>query len=282
MNVDTDLFNTFLEITRTKHFGKAADNLYITQSTVSARIKLLETKIGAPLFTRNKNDIQLTSSGKRLVSYAESIVNTWNRAQQEIAIDSDNIVPVSIGSLPSLWDIILEDWLITSYQRHPDFLIDLEILAYDSISRRLLEGSLDIGFTYEPLHDSTLDSRQVYEVNLIMVSTYQNISLNEAFTKNYIYVDWGTSFAIAHAKLFPNMNTPILRTGLGRVAQNFLLKNSGTCYLAASMVEELIQNNTLYPVAAAPVIKRHAFAVFPINSSRLNDIDLLLEFFNNK
>ena len=40
--MDVKVFKTFLEVANTRHFGRAADNLFITQAAVSARIKQLE------------------------------------------------------------------------------------------------------------------------------------------------------------------------------------------------------------------------------------------------
>jgi DNA-binding transcriptional LysR family regulator len=44
--MDTQLLRTFLEVHRTRHFGRAADNLYVSQSAVSARIRQLEEELG--------------------------------------------------------------------------------------------------------------------------------------------------------------------------------------------------------------------------------------------
>ncbi|KKK52296.1 hypothetical protein LCGC14_3106360, partial [marine sediment metagenome] len=44
--MDIDLLKTFVEVVRTRHFGKAAENLYITQSAVSFRIRQLEQGLG--------------------------------------------------------------------------------------------------------------------------------------------------------------------------------------------------------------------------------------------
>lgn len=71
--MDTEHLRTFLEVARTRHFGKAAENLFVTQSAVSARIKLLESTLGTELFTRKRNNLQLTAQGKRLLSHAENI-----------------------------------------------------------------------------------------------------------------------------------------------------------------------------------------------------------------
>ncbi|SUC17946.1 transcriptional regulator HdfR [Proteus mirabilis] len=44
--MDTELLKTFLEVSKTRHFGRAAESLYLTQSAVSFRIRQLETQLG--------------------------------------------------------------------------------------------------------------------------------------------------------------------------------------------------------------------------------------------
>ena len=67
--MDIELLKTFLEVKNTRHFGKAADNLYLTQAAVSARVKQLEDYFGIKLFIRSRNNIQLTAEGERLVMW---------------------------------------------------------------------------------------------------------------------------------------------------------------------------------------------------------------------
>ena len=64
--MDTELLKTFLEVSRTRHFGRAAESLYLTQSAVSFRIRQLENQLGVNLFTRHRNNIRLTAAGNRL------------------------------------------------------------------------------------------------------------------------------------------------------------------------------------------------------------------------
>ncbi|MDQ4425686.1 LysR family transcriptional regulator, partial [Thalassolituus sp.] len=52
--MDTDLLKTFMEVSRTRHFGRAAENLYLTQSAVSFRIRQLEGLLGVELFSRQR------------------------------------------------------------------------------------------------------------------------------------------------------------------------------------------------------------------------------------
>ena len=68
------------------------------QSAISARIRHLEDQVGAPLFTRDRNDIRLTAVGKRLLPHAESIVTAWHRARQEVTLGADMEQSLSVVS----------------------------------------------------------------------------------------------------------------------------------------------------------------------------------------
>ena len=61
------------EVYREKSFSKAAQNLYISQPSLSARIKQIEEQIGEPLFDRSTNPLQLTEIGKVYIEAAEEI-----------------------------------------------------------------------------------------------------------------------------------------------------------------------------------------------------------------
>lgn len=82
--MDTELLKTFLEVQKTRHFGKAAENLYLTQSAVSFRIRQLEQSLGVPLFIRFRNNIQLTAAGELLLPHAESVLSAIGAAKQQI------------------------------------------------------------------------------------------------------------------------------------------------------------------------------------------------------
>ena len=99
--MDTDQLKTFLEVNRTRHFGRAARNLFLSQSAVSARIQALEDQIGTPLFVRIRNDIQLTPAGRRLVSHAENILAAWNRARHDALIEEERQASLAVAGTAS-------------------------------------------------------------------------------------------------------------------------------------------------------------------------------------
>lgn len=279
--MDTQLLKTFLEVQRTRHFGRAASNLFISQSTVSARIRLLEEELGVPLFTRDRNNIQLTAAGRKLLRHAENIATTWSRVRQELAMGEDGPELLSTAAVSSLWDIALQDWVQWVYSECPEVSLSAEAYEAEMLLRKLVEGSIDLGFVFDAPQSPSLMVAETIPIKLIMVSTKQGLSSEQAIRKNYVMVDWGTSFVIAHARHFPDIPTPRMRVGLGRIAKTLILSCGGAAYLAEPMVRGQLEDGRLFQVEDAPVIERIAYGVYPANSDRRSMIEKTLTYFSS-
>lgn len=274
--MDTQLLKTFLEIHRTRHFGQAARNLHLSQSAVSARIRLLEEALGVSLFTRDRNNIQLTAAGQKLLRHAENITTSWNQVRQEMAMGEGGPQLLSVAALPSLWDIALQEWAHRVYAECPDIGLVAEAHDAETLLRKLQAGTLDLAFLFDAPHSPALKVIQVLPVPLIMVSTQAGLAARQALERDYVMVDWGTAFAITHAQHFPDIPTPRARVGLGRMARALLLDQGGSAYLAEPMVRRELLDGRLHRVEAAPVIERVASAVYPVNGAHQAVIDKIL------
>ena len=278
--MDIDELKTFLEVYRTRHFGQAAENLYISQSTVSARIRMLEQTLGVSLFTRERNNIQLTSAGKKLLIYAESILTTWTRARFEISSEDEGQTPFIIGGVPSLWDINLQSFLNYLHESLPDIAIYAESHSADIFLRRIYEQTMDMAFIFDAPQSTDLEIIEVTHVPLVLVSSFTGISINDVFFNQYVLVDWGTSFATSHARFFRDAPPPSIRISLGRIAKNYIVSQGGSAYLPEPFVTDLIDEGVLHYVKDAPVIDRIAYAVFNPNNLKQELIQHALNFFN--
>ena len=200
--MDIELLRTFLEVRKTRHFGLASENLYLTQAAVSARIKQLEKTLGTTLFTRYRNNLQLTAAGKRLVDHAETILIAWERAQNDIALKKNQKQTLALGTTSGLWDLYLQNGLNQIRTNFPCIALRAEAHGQDVLIRRLVERTLDLCLVYEPAKITDLHSIQIAQAELVLISTHQDISIQEAMDTGYVLVDWGTAFEISHAHFF--------------------------------------------------------------------------------
>jgi DNA-binding transcriptional LysR family regulator len=260
--LDTTLLKTFLEVAKTRHFSRAADALFLTQSAVSARIKLLEETLGAELFLRKRNDIQLTPAGNRLVQHAESLVKGWERARQSVALDPDLSSSLSVGCLFDLWTIFVDPWTRRFRRRSPDVALQVDILNNDALVQRLSLGILDCAFMFDPPQTAGLEIKQVADVPLRLYATKPGKSIEQAMSRNYVMVDWGSAYSIIHAGKFSELPPPALRTNSGEVAIGMLMDRGGAAYLPEEMVRDQVEEGRLFLVEDAPEINRLAYIVY--------------------
>ncbi len=270
--MDIALLKTFLEVVKRRHFGRAAETLCITQSAVSARIKLLESQLGLQLLVRQRKDIQLTPAGIRLLRHAETIVSGWERARQEIALAPDFSSILAIGLAQDLWNIMLRDWLVAMRREQPAIALRIETHPGEVLVHRLTSHLLDLAFMFEPPMMPGLETEQVLEVPLVLVASRPGLSVVEAMTDDYLLVDWGSVFALRHAELFADLPTPAIKVNAGVLAIDLLLRMGGSAYLSQRMAQRQIDQGRLFLVEGAPVISRFAYAVYSPHSQRLEII----------
>ena len=72
------------EVYKERSFSKAAQNLYISQPSLSAAVKKIENRIGAPLFDRSTSPIRLTDCGREYIRCAEKIMDIQNEFENFI------------------------------------------------------------------------------------------------------------------------------------------------------------------------------------------------------
>lgn len=192
--MDVKVFRTFLELAKVRHFGRAAENLYITQAAVSARIKQLESYFDTQLFIRDRNNIKLTSAGERLIGYAEVMVTTLQQAKLELSLEDGKALQLTMGGTPNIWDAYLQNCLSVVTDSFGGYGFMAEVMGREMLSRSLLERTLDMAFAFDQIKADELNCKKVADVVLVLVSTEQD-SLDTVFNKKYVYVDWGTRFA---------------------------------------------------------------------------------------
>ncbi len=266
--MDIEQLRTFLEVVRTRHFGKAAEELHVTQSAVSARIRHLEQTLGKPLFTRHRNNIQLTAEGQQLRKHAETIVLVWTRACQEAGLGTEFSSALAIGALADLWSTMLGGWLPVLRNRMPDTALHIETANTDALIRKLQDNILDLAVLFEPSRVAELEIRELGTFSLVLAATQPKRTPEQALTSGYVMVDWGTAFAVTHARLFPDMPAPTLHMNLGTLARRYLQQADGAAYLPEQVLEVAQGGRPLYRVEDAPPIERPVFAMYATGSDR--------------
>ena len=262
--MDIELLKTFLEVRKTRNFGQAALNLFVTQAAVSARIKQLEESFGVRLFLRQRNNIQLTVEGERLVPHAETMMLAWSRAKQDVELKPEQKSLLSIGSTAGLWNYAYQHKVAELLLTSPDFQLRTEVHTSAELVRLVLERALDMAILFDAPSLPELTTRPLEKLKLALASNMETVTAKSAVQANYIYVDWGTAYNIFHAKRYPEMAPPIHHTTLATIAEAMLEKIKASAYLPKSIINTS-QVAGLREVEGAPVFSRQISVIYRSN-----------------
>jgi len=265
--VDLELLRTFLELNRTRHFGRAAEALFVTQAAVSSRLKSLETQLGVTLFERSRREMRLTPEGGRLIRHSERMIASWRTARQDVSLAHATEQLVIGGSL-RLWDVLLQRWLHDLRRTYPKLAIIAESQSPDLLTRKLIDGTLDVAIMLEPAQLDIMQVREIATIDFILVSGAKGVSLDAALEQNYVYVDWGLSFGLDHRRTFPDAPESMTRVSHAKMALEYISSIGGSAYLPRRMISRDVELGLLYEVPEAPVFTRQAYATFPVRSVR--------------
>lgn len=128
-------------------FRRAADALNLSQSTVSRRVQLLETRLGVPLFKRSRSGTRLTYAGERFLQEAKVGAGHLHQAISDLAlVQRGHFGELRLGLTISFAGGFLSDLLGAYRARFPSVEVKLEEAASQSIAGGVLAGRLDAAF----------------------------------------------------------------------------------------------------------------------------------------
>ncbi|MCW5619961.1 MAG: LysR family transcriptional regulator, partial [Burkholderiales bacterium] len=196
--------------------------------------------------------------------HANALVQMWEGARRQIALPAGRDHMISIGGELSLWNPLLLDWLAWMRQAAPEIAVRTKVGVAEDLNAQVAEGVLDIAVLYSPRHRPWLEVELLFEEALVLVTT--DPDPKNPIGPNYVYVDWGTDFALHHGLSFPELAEPGLFVSLGPLALSYILKNGGSGYFRARAVQPHLDSGELHLVPDAPKFPYPAYAIYGTNA----------------
>ncbi|MFP5300715.1 LysR family transcriptional regulator [Cobetia sp. SIMBA_158] len=253
----------FIEVAKSGGFQLAADRLHITQSTVSARIKVLETQLGRQLFVRKREGCELTVAGRHFHRFAYTAVRAWEQARQEVALPEELNAVVTLGVQMNHWERIAPAWVDTMQLRAPDVGTRVVADYSENLLTDLSDGLIDLAITYIPRQQAGLACELLMEDQLVLASTAPR-KVTKHWQQDYVFVDWGAEFRAAHSLAYPETRAPRLSVGMSMIGLDYILKYGGAGYFSARTIEPLLKTGQLHLIEKAPTFQRPVYLLHPL------------------
>ncbi|MFH8473884.1 LysR family transcriptional regulator [Streptomyces sp. NPDC018000] len=166
----------FVAVAETRHFTRAAEEVHVSQPSLSQQIRALENELGAELFSRARGNITLTDAGEALLPLARRILADADTARHEVQeLAQLRRGRVRLGATPSLCTGLLPDVLRAFHDRHPAIQLLLEEGGSLDLVRELARGALDLALVVLPLPTASpaLTTVELLQEDLVVVSSAQ-------------------------------------------------------------------------------------------------------------
>jgi DNA-binding transcriptional LysR family regulator len=233
--LDTELLKTFLEVQKTRHFGKAADNLYLTQSAVSFRIRQLEQSLGVALFSRHRNNIQLTEAGELLLPHAEAVISALQAAKTQLQQQSSLPQRLTVTVEPGLQYLAAD--LLEALVVNVETAVHLQVMDAQTALNRQADVVLTAAADNPPEAGYAL--KQWRTVHLVAVGPIGRTAQAEG------RLDWaGKLPQLSKAPLAFCCSDP-------RLLRQWLARSNGTAFLPQALAQDLCHTGLYQTLALA-------------------------------
>jgi DNA-binding transcriptional LysR family regulator len=270
MNIDH--IEAFIYAVHLNSIHKAADALFLSQPTVTARIKTLERELGQALFKRSGRGIKLTEKGREFFSYAEQIVQTYEKAKKQLSkehIQKEVVIganPISsqyfIPHILPLWKEALPDVHFTFITATNEILVD-----------QLIRKEIHIAFLKEMSRDAIYQSPVLdNSVRLVChpnhpLANKTNINVDDLSEDPLVFFECGAFDWNRIHKMFEAANvSPRIEFRIGHleVAKSLIQQNKGIGFLPSLCIKEELKKGTLVTIETDHIlnIKQQVYGTY--------------------
>ena len=156
--MDIENLRVFCKTYTCKSISLGAKELYLTQPTVTGKLKALEAELNLILFERNNKGVRPTAAGEVFYVYAENIVSVYDNMRRDLdAYDGNAVKRLSISSCSIFGQYALPCSLYEYKKKVPDIEIQLEQAYSSDIILQVRDRGVDIGFIEGTYSDDVVE-----------------------------------------------------------------------------------------------------------------------------
>ena len=253
-----DAIKTFLSLSETKNFNKTAELLFISQPTVTVRIKALEEELGQTLFIRSNKAVELSPAGVHFLSYATQIFQIVNESESFMQSYHRFDHLLSISAPVTSWDFGPFSKDVLSYARaHPQVFYNLRRSTSKKILGEVSEGSVDLGLVYVLPKPQDVEAIPYVQEDLLLVAAPEhqftfrdNLLTSIRSTPAIIRQEYGTTATQLAEELFHSIPCNI-QTEHPRLQLELIKQGFGAGLIQQSLVQEELDQGTLVLIDCA-------------------------------
>lgn len=145
--METNKLKTFVNLAQTLSFSKTAENLYITQSSVSKQIHSLEKELQVILFNRNNKHVELSQAGQIILPNAQAILREEKKLTKNLQqLELQRKETIKMAAVPTFSTYAPFDFITQYMKSHPEIDFQLKEVETSQMAAMLTDGKADLAF----------------------------------------------------------------------------------------------------------------------------------------
>ena len=261
----------FVRVATKLSFSKAAESLYLTQPTVTARIQAMERELGEPLFDRLGRTIRLTDAGQAFLPYAQRALQSVKEGQDALGslrnVDSGS---VTIGTAPTVGTYVLPGILQQFGERFPGVEVSIRTGRSEEVQAMVLADEVQVGFERYLTHPD-IETVPLYEDDISLMASADHAlaargrtTVAEIAREPVIFFDVPSSYHAISQAIFREKGVAprhSLDVDSLEMAKHLVLRGLGLAFLPRVAVEQELASGTLVSIeieGAEPLRRRIA------------------------
>jgi LysR family transcriptional repressor of citA len=271
--MDLKWLTTFLIAAKHENFRKTAEELYISQPTVTIHMKLLEEEVGSPLFERNGRKIGLSEEGRRFLPHARQILAQYEESMADLnRFRQGYAQKLTLAISPLIAESIMPFVLKKYMTLNPELEISIEVCQSNLIADMVLNGEVDLGLSRQHVSNSDLICRTMYEDPVVLIVPHdgrdsemappldgdEQLSKHKLITHNHPEY-WDHLLRSLRARIHSLHTMTVSEV---HVTKRFIIEGLGISFLPSSTVRrELLEGRLLEapcPFLELPIARTYA------------------------
>lgn len=275
--MDIGQLEAFVQVTLNRNFSKAAEALYLTQPSVTARIQSLEKELGEELFERTGRGVRLTDAGQAFLPYAERVLQILKEGKDNIeAVRSVQLGNLRLGSALTISTYVLPRLLKMFRGRYPGVEVVVRTGRSEQVLGMLLRDEVQVGLV-RSLHHHNIQTVYLYDDQIILVvnpnhpfASRRSVTIEEVGEQPLILFDRGSSYyglitnIFRRAEVVPHLS---MELDSMEATKKMVEEGLGTALLPRVSVERELELGILTEVEIinAPPVNRQISLIYRKN-----------------
>lgn len=160
----------FLDIAQTEHLTQSAQNLFVTQSTLSHGLRQLEQELNVTLFDRLGRGLKLSQAGAEFRTYATRALKEIEAGRMALAdLSGLQSGTLTVGVFPTFLNTVVPATVAAFSQAHPRVKVEARDLRAGAIETLLLRGELDLGIAFSPTEHEEIETEPLFDERMLLV-----------------------------------------------------------------------------------------------------------------